>query len=412
MRENKSPVQKYSQKQIDTRKIMKDNSKAFRKLSETNIKAWNDAGKDWKVVNRFGDLRELAGNALFIRLNNNIKKVGGGLIEVPPEPVKVSGIESLECTFNYGVLKVEYTSSSDLENEMILFEFTRSLNKGVNYNRGLFRAIDFETVDATKQFNLQDEYVAWFGEAVINQKIFCKATIVNKITGQTGISWETSCTVTGTNIYETIKNNTVAWYDYLDLLTIKKDAAEKVKEWRDKLLSGHDLLQITDIKKPIYSIDGVLFDGVNDNLKALGFVYEQPEMIYMVVKQVSWTIYDRIFDGNNDARCLLRLSATTPAVNAYAGVSSSANFDLVLYNFAIVRLLFNGVDSKLQINKNSPTAGNFGNNDSNGYTLASNGNPIKDFANIQVKEVILRDIEDTSEDEEKIYDYLKTKYGL
>ena len=51
-------------------------------------------------------------------------------------------------------------------------------------------------------------------------------------------------------------------------------------------------------------------------------------------------------------------------------------------------------------------------NNMSGFNLASKGDGIAHFSNIEVKEIILRNIADTPEDEDKIYDYLKGKYGL
>ena len=49
---------------------------------------------------------------------------------------------------------------------------------------------------------------------------------------------------------------------------------------------------------PLWSANGVLFDGANDFLKTAPITYVRPEMIYIVFKQISWTASDMILSGN------------------------------------------------------------------------------------------------------------------
>ena len=162
----------------------------------------------------------------------------------------------------------------------------------------------------------------------------------------------------------------------------------------------------------MWSGDGILFDGVDNFLKASAFTLEQPEMIYIVFKQVSWTDNDRIFDGDGSDSGGMYQKDSSPNIKVIAGAPSNANANLVVNTFGIIRLLFNGASSKLQVNETVAVTGNFGANNMGGFTLGQQGGGVLRFGNIQVKEIILRKIADAAGDEQDIYDYLENKYGL
>jgi len=203
--------------------------------------------------------------------------------------------------------------------------------------------------------------------------------------------------------------NTVAWYDYEENIT--KDGSNLVSVWGDKSGNGNDLLQATGANQPVVNSNGVLFDGFSDFMKANTFTLEQPEFIYIVLKQISWTMNDAIFDGNVSNFMLLQQRDLSPNLAAYAGAVSSLNGDLAIGSYGIVRVLYNGASSKLQVNEETPITGNFGTSNGGGFTLAAQANGSR-FSNIEVKEVIIRKIADSASDEQEIYNYLSKKYGI
>ncbi len=206
--------------------------------------------------------------------------------------------------------------------------------------------------------------------------------------------------------------NTVAWYIADNLTTITKTASgDSVERWNDYLGSGHDLLQATVTKKPVWVLDdGILFDGANDHMKTESFAFEQPEMIYIVFKQITWN-HKIVFDGDGTNSGALYQEVNTSELKGYAGTFSTANGNLAVDTFGILRLLFNGASSKLIINETTATTGNFGASDMAGFTLGAGAN-LAGNSNIQVKEIILRKVADNATDEQIIYDYLADKYGL
>ena len=207
--------------------------------------------------------------------------------------------------------------------------------------------------------------------------------------------------------------NTVAWYDSTDLTTITKDGGNLVSSWRDKLLSGHDLTQGGyDIIKPVYSSNGLLFDGTYDFMFTGALTLNQPAFIYMVIKQVTWTSSDYIFNFGWVDNCIMCQLDATPGLRAYAGTFSSQNSGLSVNAFGILRILFNGASSKLIVNDLTPIIWNAGANNLGALTLGSQTGGVYFNSNIQVKEIILRNISDSEGDEAAIYAYLKNKYSL
>tara|TARA_R110000787_G_scaffold161715_3_gene275114 strand:- start:2432 stop:4135 length:1704 start_codon:yes stop_codon:yes gene_type:complete len=201
--------------------------------------------------------------------------------------------------------------------------------------------------------------------------------------------------------------NTVLWVDSQENVT--KDASNLVSVWGDKSGEGNDLLQATGSAQPLWSTNGILFDGVNDFMKAAAFTLVQPEMVYFVFKQVSWTLNDRIYDGDISPSMLISQASATPALNMYGGGSLN-NANLPLNTFGIVRCLYDGANSKFIINDTTPITGNVGTNNAGGFTLARKGDLNANFGNIEVKEIIIRKVADSATGEALIYQYLSDKY--
>lgn len=205
--------------------------------------------------------------------------------------------------------------------------------------------------------------------------------------------------------------NTVAWFDSAENIT--KDGSDFVSVWGDKSGLSHDLLQAIGTNQPLWTADGVLFDGVDNFLKCVGFTLIQPQFIYMVLKQVTWASTTTVFDGNITGSGTLQQRTSTPNLAIYAGSFSSLNGNLAVGDFGNIRILFNGVNSKLIVNDTAPTVGDVGAANMSGFTLGDvGGGGVGQFANIQVPEIIIRKVEDTVSDETDIYNYLKSKYGL
>jgi hypothetical protein len=209
--------------------------------------------------------------------------------------------------------------------------------------------------------------------------------------------------------YPAVLDTARAWYDYLNS-NVMKDGANAVYNWGDINPEGNDLLQALGSAQPLWTETGILFDGIQQFLKTLPFVLDQPTFIYLVLKQVTWTSSRVFMDGNaNGTGRIIQLSAA-PGLKSYAGLFSS-QLDLTIGTYGILRGLFNNSNSKFEINQTASWSGDAGTNNMGGLTLGSNGNGTAN-ANIEVKGGAIFDKEPTPEENQAIYDYFKTYYNL
>jgi hypothetical protein len=210
-----------------------------------------------------------------------------------------------------------------------------------------------------------------------------------------------------------VDTHTVAWFIADDLTTITKDGSNFVSMWNDKMGTGHDLLQATGTNQPLWSATGILFDGIDNFMKCVAFTLIRPTKIYIVLNQKTWTINDVLFDGNAIATGQIIQWTSTPNIRASGGVQSSSLATLAVNTWGIIRLTFGTIQigSSFKHGINIPAVGGFGTNNMNGFTLGANGTPGA-YGNVEVKEIIIRNIDDNSIDDTLIYNYLKTKYTL
>jgi len=176
------------------------------------------------------------------------------------------------------------------------------------------------------------------------------------------------------------------------------------------------------LKAQIVGSSSILFDGVDNFLKTAAFTLVQPETVYILFKQVTWTIQDSIFDGNvtNTGRFLQNdgggYAGVSPFLQVYAGsylATSSTGLDaLALDTYGTVAVVFNGASSSIEINSETPITGDAGANDMGGFALGVIGGAAANFSNIQVKEVIIYNVAHNASQRVKVIGYLNRVGGL
>ena len=167
--------------------------------------------------------------------------------------------------------------------------------------------------------------------------------------------------------------------------------------WADQSGNGNDLLQATGTNQPAYDGSAILtFDGADNFMKCAAFTLNQPIQISMLINQVSWTGGDRILDGNTATTVLLQQNLITPGIRLFAGSIIGPDANLSVGAFHALTLVANGVSSSILVDTSAPTTGSAGANASGGFTLASQGGGGGLYANIAVKEIILRNVDDAT----------------
>lgn len=154
----------------------------------------------------------------------------------------------------------------------------------------------------------------------------------------------------------------------------------------------------------------LLFDGTADYLKTNAFTLNQPETVYIVFKQVSYTVNDVICDGNTSGT--LRILQGANSGELYMRISSTIQGgSLALGTYGVASHVSNGANSVLGINLVSPATGDIGSANAGGFTLGSNATPGA-YANIQVLEVLVAAAAHSSEQRARIVQYLAGRHGI
>lgn len=201
-----------------------------------------------------------------------------------------------------------------------------------------------------------------------------------------------------------------AWFMFNTGIT---SATSLVSQWNDQSGNGRHLKQATGTNQPTVQADGsILFDGVDNYLKCDAFTFNQPETIYILGKQVTWTINDRWMDGDTVNSGVIYQNAVTPDLSLFAGDGPAAtNAGLAVDTYGVIAAVFNGASSLLQINNGAPTTGNPLTAGLGGFTLGATATP-NNYGNIQVKEVILYAAAHDADTRRRVIRYLGQVGGL
>jgi hypothetical protein len=312
---------------------------------------------------------------------------------------------------DYIWFKTDETLRTTTEAELVGYDFPRTLVKYDNTTPYAIREIIVllagETLTTAEENLLRDymELSIWWSDVSSDHGV----TKGNRSAEQSVWTVEIPLTIIG-------DGHTVAWYLSQDTTTITKGAGNLVSRWNDKLGSGHDLIQATESDKPLWSSEGITFDGIDNYLQTVNFTFNMPVFIYAVIKQISYTSGRCMIDGKKANYGAVYQDGTTPNIILYAGGVVGGSMDLVIGEWGILRALFNGVSSKLIVDNHTPVTGDSGSQNPGGITLGANGNidtnPVSGFSNIAFKELVFRDVSDSAPDELSIYSYLKHKYNL
>lgn len=165
--------------------------------------------------------------------------------------------------------------------------------------------------------------------------------------------------------------------------------ATGVSQWDDASGNGRHLKQAVGVSQPALQADGsILFDGTDDFLRCDAFTLNQPETVYLLARQVTWTNGEHVFDGfANGSGRILQLTAT-PSISLNAGLSAAANTNWTVNTYAALCCQFNGASSILRVNNTTETTGDASTGNMGGFTLGASGNSVS-WGNIQVKEILI-----------------------
>lgn len=184
-----------------------------------------------------------------------------------------------------------------------------------------------------------------------------------------------------------------------------------------RICGARDLVQMTAAKRPIFSTgaDGkniATFDGSNDYVQAATFPYVQPEMLYIIMSQVTWTTNESICSGTTGDMVIEQANGgVSPNIELYAGAESAEIAGPVIGERGLIRALFSAAASQLAINLNASTVVSAGSNNGNGFTVGAYHSGIVP-SNITFSEALLRNVADSAYIQLRIAAYLMNKWSI
>lgn len=192
-------------------------------------------------------------------------------------------------------------------------------------------------------------------------------------------------------------------FDDVDKLTCYAEDNNTILSWLGSV-NNIALLQNDHTKSPVWWPDGVYSTGVR-YLKTNAFTLNQPVTIYILLKQTTWNNTKFFLDGNTDASMTIYQSASTPGLKVSAGTASNQN-NLTLNTWGIVRVIFNGANSKFQIDATPALTGNYGSANPGGVTIFRAGATDSSGVVGYIKDLIIRNTVDSDSIYNEIYAYL------
>ncbi len=178
------------------------------------------------------------------------------------------------------------------------------------------------------------------------------------------------------------------------------------------------LIQTTAGARPLLKtnqINGfpsVRFDGVDDSLKAL-FALTRPFHVFLVIKQITWGLNNRVVDGAVGDVWGVKQRSTSPGIAVWNGAANSGeNANLAIGVWGIVELLCSAAESRLRINNTVATAPSVGPaGDIGGLNLASlpaNSN----YSSIDVAAHLAYSADIGSTNRDTVVTELAARYGI
>ena len=159
---------------------------------------------------------------------------------------------------------------------------------------------------------------------------------------------------------------------------------------------------------------GLYFDGSNDYMKTAAFALSQPENVYFVGEQVTWTSGDTLLDGRTTSTLrLYQTNASPDLLNNAGGLAGTNYISPTLQTGQVLMSGFNTTSSELRKARDTAVVNSVGNGIANGSTIGCTGNAGGNFANIFVSEILIYDTtaHDTAT-QDRIALYEGQKWGI
>ena len=182
-----TPLNPRTSAQSEARSALGSNSQAWRMLTETQRLAWNSAAQEVSKTNAFGDTYFPSGKNYFTAVNNNLRNVGGAVLENPPALVEMPGLTSVEVDFDLLAEQLDIAPNfvGNSIDAVLVCNATSGQSAGRYNFSGKYRKFDYFALTGLPSNTLLfDRYVSKFGVPSAGQKVSFEFYLVNQTTGQ------------------------------------------------------------------------------------------------------------------------------------------------------------------------------------------------------------------------------------
>lgn len=184
-----TPVNPQTPAQQAARNRLSSNSSAWRSLTQAQRQAWIDAAVSFPFTDIFGNTKILSGNALFVKLNNNLLAIGAPTISAPPTPVAVPDFAINSVDFSAGGPSVEAIVSIATmpAGFKMLARTTPQIPASQLFVKNKLRNLSVISTLTAGSVDLTTAFTSKFGSLVVGNRISIELYLINSTTGQAGI---------------------------------------------------------------------------------------------------------------------------------------------------------------------------------------------------------------------------------
>lgn len=193
--------------------------------------------------------------------------------------------------------------------------------------------------------------------------------------------------------------------------------------WADQSGNSNTMSSQGGSNNPIFNtniqngLSGITFAGAasQQSIQAI-FTYNDPEHIFMVVKQVTWTQFRRLVArASASGNMKLINDVATPGIYLDDGTNTNSpgTTGMTLGTFFVLDFCFNGASSTIRLNNGSNTTGNPGSGTNmGGVTIGADYLSGTGASNIVVGELLAYDSHLSDANASLVNHYLGTKWGI
>lgn len=195
IRNKTTPVNPQTTYQQNARSALAANSQAWGGLTEAQRNGWKALAQEMPFTDIFGDSKILGANALFVKLNGNLRKINGTTISAAPTKVAVPGVINLSIapTSALGVLSnivLTFGPSTLPVGFSAAIYATPGVTPGKSFVKNQFRLISYWPAGEVNPLTIFGEYSLRFGTPAVGMKIFVRVVLVSEDSGQQGTAQE------------------------------------------------------------------------------------------------------------------------------------------------------------------------------------------------------------------------------